>query len=412
MKILHFADLHLGMENYGKLDPATGLNSRLSDFLSSFDFLIETAIKEKVDLVVFAGDAFKTREPSPTYQRAFAERIKKLSEAEIPTFLLVGNHDIPNISTKADTLSIYDTLSIPNVYVASRPELLSIETKSSPCQIIALPSVTRSHVLAKEDTKGKSIEEINQLIGEKILHVLDDFISKLDPEKASLIACHATVSNAKFGAERNVMLGSDIVLPLGSLANPKINYVALGHIHKHQVLSENPPVIYAGSIERVDFGEEKEDKGFVLAELAAGFKPAAKKRSWEFIKTPARKFLTIEVELKENSLNPSNEIVNEITKHDVKEKIVKLKVNLPRSLNELINLAEIKASLKDAAQFAGLQKVFDEQEREKSLAHQATVELLPLEALGNYLKVKKVSPARSNKIQEKAKRLIEEIGEK
>ena len=89
IRILHFADLHLGVENYGRLDPATGLSSRVADFLRAFDTLVEYALTNDVDLVLFAGDAFKTRTPSPTYQREFASRIRRLAVgAGIPTFLL------------------------------------------------------------------------------------------------------------------------------------------------------------------------------------------------------------------------------------------------------------------------------------------------------------------------------------
>ncbi|MDD4351861.1 MAG: exonuclease SbcCD subunit D [Candidatus Gracilibacteria bacterium] len=408
MKFIHFADLHLGMENYGKLDPQTGLNSRLSDFLNSFDFLIDTAIKENVDLVVFAGDAFKTREPSPTYQRAFAERIKRLSQANIPVFLLVGNHDIPNVSSKADTLSIYDTLGIPNVMVASKPGLFEIETGSGPCQIIALPWVTKSHVLTKEDSKDKSIEEIHQLISEKILQVLEQMIAKLDPAKPTILACHATVSGATFGAERNVMLGSDIVLPLGSLANSKLNYVALGHLHKHQVLNENPPVVYAGSMERVDFGEEKEDKGFMMVELIRD-DSKFKIQNSKFTETPARSFLTISAEIKENELLPTQTVLTEIAKHDVKDKVIKIKVKLPRSANELLSLKEIKEALKEANNFAGLQKEFTDSERIKSAAQEAGVETSPLEALSKYCKTKNISTERSKELEKKAQELISEL---
>ena len=59
MKILHFSDLHIGVENYGKIDPNTGLSTRLSDFLSSFDELVDFALSEPVDIVILAGDVYK-----------------------------------------------------------------------------------------------------------------------------------------------------------------------------------------------------------------------------------------------------------------------------------------------------------------------------------------------------------------
>src|SRR5512143_1227592 len=71
INVLHFADIHIGMENYGHIDSGTGINSRVIDFLRRFDEVIDYGLSHDVDLVIFAGDAFKTRDPSPTLQREF-----------------------------------------------------------------------------------------------------------------------------------------------------------------------------------------------------------------------------------------------------------------------------------------------------------------------------------------------------
>ena len=94
MKLLHFADAHIDMANYGRHDPETGLPLRVLDFLKSLDTIVDAAISEKVDLVIFAGDAYKDRSPAPTFQREWGKRIMRLSHAKIPTLLLVGNHDL------------------------------------------------------------------------------------------------------------------------------------------------------------------------------------------------------------------------------------------------------------------------------------------------------------------------------
>ena len=138
MRLLHFSDIHIGMENYGKLDPETGLSSRLVDFFNTFDFIVDKALEENVDAVVFAGDAYKTRDPNPTQQRGFGERISKLAK-KIPVILVVGNHDTPNATGKANTLDIYSALEIDNVWVSRKPELLKIPTKSGELQVITLP---------------------------------------------------------------------------------------------------------------------------------------------------------------------------------------------------------------------------------------------------------------------------------
>ena len=66
IRLLHFADIHVGMENYGKVDPGSGVNARVLDFLCRFDELIDYGLEHDVDLVIFAGGASKRRGPNPT----------------------------------------------------------------------------------------------------------------------------------------------------------------------------------------------------------------------------------------------------------------------------------------------------------------------------------------------------------
>ncbi len=162
MKILHFADLHLGVESYGRINPTTGLSSRLHDFLSALDQVVDYALQNKVDLVLFCGDAYKSREPSQTQQREFAKRINRLSTSGIPIFLLIGNHDLPNAIGRATSTEIFDTLAVKNVYVSNRPDIYRIPTNSGIIQIASLPWLRRSALLSKEDTKNLDFEQINQ----------------------------------------------------------------------------------------------------------------------------------------------------------------------------------------------------------------------------------------------------------
>ena len=114
VKILHFSDAHIDMANYGRHDPQSGLPMRVVDFLKSLDTIVDTAIDECVDLVLFAGDAFKDRNPAPTFQREWGKRIMRLSHARIPTLLLVGNHDLSPALGRAHSLDSYATLEVPH----------------------------------------------------------------------------------------------------------------------------------------------------------------------------------------------------------------------------------------------------------------------------------------------------------
>jgi len=152
MKLLHFADAHIDMQNYGRHDPASGLPLRVLDFLKSLDAIVDAAIREKVDLVIFAGDAYKDRSPAPTFQREWGRRIMRLSQARIPTLLLVGNHDLAPAIGKAHAIQEFDTLNVPYVRVLAKPELLGpARLWDLPLQVIAWPWLSRSALIASRN---------------------------------------------------------------------------------------------------------------------------------------------------------------------------------------------------------------------------------------------------------------------
>lgn len=271
MKLLHFADAHIDMATYGRRDPESGLPLRVMDFLRSLDEIVDAAIAEKVDLVIFAGDAYKDRAPAPTYQREWGKRIVRLSQAKIPTLLLVGNHDLSPALGRAHALSEFATLQVPHVHVLDKPCFLTPDDlEGLPVQVLALPWISRSGMMAHLDLRGQAPAEIyaalEERLGDQVNYWLDE---QVDPKLPTILTAHASVQGAKYGGERTVMLGSDLVLPGSLVRDPRLDYVALGHIHKPQNINEgqHPPVIYPGSIERVDFGEAGDDKFYIIANI-------------------------------------------------------------------------------------------------------------------------------------------------
>jgi len=408
IRILHFADLHLGVENYGRLDPATGLSTRVADFLRAFDGLVEYALTEGIDLVLFAGDAFKTRTPSPTYQREFARRIRRLAvEAGIPTFLLVGNHDLPHTAGRAHSIEIFQTLEVQNVHVARKPTVVHIETRHGPLQIIALPWIVRSALLAREEYKNHSLEEINELMLRRLEELLmgeEGLISQLDPHLPTLLAAHGTVQGAVYGSERSVMLGSDLILPSSLIHHPAFDYVALGHIHKHQALGERPPAVYAGSLERIDFGEEKEAKGFVIVEVERG------KAEWRFVPLPVRPFVTIRVEA--TIPDPTAQVLAAIKEHDIADAVVRLQIKMTPEAEALLDERAVRKQLASAFYVAAVAKEVERPTRLR-LGSQETIETLaPRELLVRYFQAKQTPRERMEVLLRYADELFAEMGEK
>src|SRR5512144_2986198 len=155
MKLLHFADAHIDMANYGRHDPQTGLPLRVLDFLRALDVIVDAAVNERVDMVIFAGDAYKDRSPAPTFQREWGRRIIRLSQARIPTLLLVGNHDLSPAAGRAHAIHEFDTLKVPFVRVLPTPELLKpVDLWDLPLQVIALPWISRSGLMAAVDIEA------------------------------------------------------------------------------------------------------------------------------------------------------------------------------------------------------------------------------------------------------------------
>lgn len=349
VKILHFADAHIDMANYGRHDPETGLPMRVLDFLNSLDEIVDAAIEEQVDLVIFAGDAYKDRNPAPTFQREWGRRIMRLSKADIPTILLVGNHDLSPSLGRAHALEEFNTLETENVWVAERPTFYKPEDLNGlPVQVMAVPWVSRSGMIAYLDLEIKDPAEIYAQLEEKINNIMDRWLEEADPDLPVILTAHASVEGAAYGGERTVMLGRDLVLSGGLVRNPKLDYVALGHIHKAQDLNEgkHPPVVYPGSIERVDFGEAKDKKYFVIAEVEKG------KASYEWRELAGiRKFIDRYVKM-ESDQKVTEQIVAEMPKAKAMEDaIVRLVLEYPRDWETLIDEAALRELAAGAFEF-------------------------------------------------------------
>ncbi len=346
VRLLHFADLHLGAESYGRFDPDTGLSTRLADFLAALDRVVDYALNNDVHLVLFAGDAYKTCDPSPTHQREFARRIGSLGRAGIPTVLLTGNHDVPNARGRANTVEIFEALAAENVYVAGRPETLHLDTRGGPIQIVTLPWFNRSTLLTRDEHRNEALGDIAETIIEKLERIVGAQVKALDAGVPTVFLAHGTVFGSVYSSERKTMLGQELILPAGLCNNPAFDYVALGHIHKHQVLSTQPPVVYSGSVERIDFGEESEEKGFIVAEVARG------QAEWRLVSSQARRFLTIRVEASEG--DPMEAIQQALAASDVTDAVVRVIIRTKPELEPLIDERELRRLLKDAFHVAAV----------------------------------------------------------
>ncbi len=407
MKILHFADLHLGVESYGHTDPATGLSSRLIDFLFAFDRVVDYALENKVDLVLFCGDTYKTREPGQTQQREFAKRLSRLSAGGIPVFLLIGNHDLPNAVGRATATEIFDTLAVKNVYVSNRPDVYQIPTASGVVQVVSLPWPRRSALLSKEEAKNLSFDQIKDRLQQALTTAIEVNAAKLDPALPAILAAHAWVTGARVGSEKIMTIGQEPTLLLSNVAKPAFDYVALGHIHRHQVLSENPPVVYAGSLESLDFNDEDDKKGFYLVDIESDGETGQRKVTFDFHPIAGRRFVTVSVNIEAEDLDPTATVLKAIAgqAESLHGAIVRLSLTLPAQVEGQLRDGDIRNALKETYFFTIAREI--QREARLRLGSQAAAEeITPLDALKAYLESKKVSPERTKVLLEYGERLI------
>lgn len=405
IRILHFSDLHVGMENYGRLDPATGLNGRVMDFLRRLSDVVDYALGNEIDIVLFAGDAYKNRDPNSTYRREFARRIKRLADAGIPVVLLVGNHDLPAQERRASSIDIFRTLDVPNILVANHDRLHLVETRrGAPLQVATVPYPVRQRLVAHDEYKDKTIAELDQLVQELVADNIRALAEQVDPQLPAVLMGHFSVSEAKLGSERTVMLGRDVVVLKSVLADPIWDYVALGHIHRHQQLNagQHPPIVYAGSLERIDFGEEKEPKGFVVADIERGH------THWEFHPTEARSFVTIRADVRE-APDPLTSLLDTIAEHKFTDAIVRVIVQARAEQEGLLREADIRQALDGAYYVAGIVKDIERTYRQR-LGGESPEELTPLELLARYFESRGVPEERIETLLHYAGEILEPAG--
>lgn len=232
MKFIHFADAHLDSPFRGlSFLPSNSFNQIYQAANQSFERIVDLALKEKVDLVLIAGDTFDSNQPSPHSQLFFAKQIKRLTDAEIQVVMIFGNHDHTKVDDLLITPSPYFKLLGPDEKVES----VSYETKSG----------------FKYDVVGFSY------LNNHIAHdVIPDF-----PEKSN---------NYTFGImhAQQKTDHQDVYAPfaLSEVTDLNYDYFAFGHIHQRRVLSDQPWVVYPGNIQGRHINETAL-KGCYLGEI-------------------------------------------------------------------------------------------------------------------------------------------------
>jgi len=317
----------------------------------------------------------------------------------------VGNHDTSPALGRAHTLDPFETLEVPNVRVLEKPSFLGPDDLwGLPLQLIALPWISRSGLVASQELASIEPEKADQAVEEKLTFIVREMIKQAERNLPIILTAHASVQGALYGEERTVMLGADLILPGSLVKDPRLDYVALGHIHKSQNLNENshPPVIYPGSIERVDFGEAADDKFFVIAHVERGHTEV------EWLKLDEiRPFIDRHLRLKSQD-NVTDQILKALPRADKLEgAIVRLVLEYPRDWETLIDEAALREYATGAFEFHLIKRPTMEVRSRLNL-EEGVSSLTPLELLDRYWRSSHVTPTEQESLQKLATEIMEE----
>ena len=253
--------------------------------------------------------------------------------------------------------------------------------------------------------EGLSLDEVTAAIERICTEGVQREVSKLDSAIPAVFTAHVTINGATTGTEQNMMLGRDHMLYPSVVHRPEFDYVGLGHIHKHQILREGPTVAYSGSLQRVDFSEERDTKGFCVVDIDPSAPQGHRMKDFQFRTVSARRFLTIESRVPDGVLDPTQQVVQDIARHDVADAVVRLTIHVSTEMEPLLRDAEIQRSLDSAHYIASINREVP-RERRSRVPADTSEGMTPMEALDLYFDSRKLETQRRQKLMQYARDLM------
>jgi exonuclease SbcD len=250
MKTLVCGDCHIGaVFSLGKSNGSGG-NTRVDDYEKTLNYIVDYTISNGIDVFIQTGDLFEVRNPTTEHMHIADRAIKKLSDANVFSIFIMGNHDYKKTGeTYTSALSTMQANSYPNVRILLQPEVISYATKSGEQQsMLLLP------YRDKRMYPGIGSKETTDLFNEHI----KSLASKMIDDCPKIAVGH----NFFFDGNYFDFGGHEVLASPDSFVG--VDVVIMGHHHEfREVRKNNPKSFYSGSMERTNFGDAKVDK-FVL----------------------------------------------------------------------------------------------------------------------------------------------------
>ena len=262
MKILHTADWHVGKTLRGR--------SRADEHRAVLDEIVGIAEREAVDLVLVAGDQFDRAVPNPESEEIVYDALLRLARTGAHVVVIAGNHD-----NRKRLAAVRPLLELTNITAASRVRrtdeggVVRIGTGSGETACIALfPFQSKRGIVTAEALMGGDPDDHQKEYSDRCRRIADTLCAEFSADTVNLVVAHLTVVGAAVGGGEREAHIFDYYVP-ADIFPASAHYVALGHIHKPQMIPGKCPVWYAGSPFALDFGETHGDNCVLVVEVEA-----------------------------------------------------------------------------------------------------------------------------------------------
>jgi DNA repair protein SbcD/Mre11 len=257
VKVLHTSDWHVGKLLRGR--------SRIDEHRAVLGEITEIAQREQVDLVLVVGDLFETAAPPPEATAVVFDALLALRETGAHVVVVGGNHDQQQ---ELDAVApVFARLGISVLGLPAGPERAIVELDGA--RVVMLPWVSQRWAIKSEQLMGATAAGVAQYYAARVARLIEWLCGGFSASDINIVAAHCMVQGGKLGGgEREAQLIDDYMVPAGAFPS-SASYVALGHLHRAQLMPGATPIWYSGSPIQVDFGESDDRKQVLLVDAPA-----------------------------------------------------------------------------------------------------------------------------------------------
>lgn len=332
MRILHLADPHVDAARHGWRNPLTGQNTAIESNLACFDHVMDQAMSQDVDAVVIAGDIWNSGRPSSEMIARVTDKVYEVTQHGIPVVAEDGNHGRHGVHLQDRGPA--DLLERAGAVVYGKTAVYTLDTKSGPLHVLGVPWPERSRILSDMGmTDLSDPAAVDAACAGWVAQEIEDAIEDagLTGGEPLIASSHITVSEGTLSRGSETVVNTrgifeEITLPLGVFTDAGADYIALGHIHHQQ---HHGKASYAGSLNRLTFGEAEDVKGGLLVEVTPGGDPVR-----TLVETPARNLLNLRLDK-----NPEPDLTALLPGTLVKPHLAPGEREVPQHIREAIKAA-------------------------------------------------------------------------